>query len=115
MYKHNRIKKTTITVNKGYEGERLEEKINRIVNNKEPITDGAPVVYTDRSDGVRPEYNIRTDRFELAVDAMDKVTQSHLAKRDENRSKFAKKLDQDNKDLNKGGTPGSGSDTNVNV
>ena len=30
-----------------------------------------------------PEYNVKTDRFEVAVVAMDKVTKTHLAKREE--------------------------------
>ncbi len=64
------------------EGEPLEHKIERIVNNNEPITDGAPIIYTDRKDGVQPAYNIRTDRWEVATDAMDKVHKSKVAKRE---------------------------------
>lgn len=82
MYKKNKANKTTITVNQAYEGETIEQKINRIVNNGEPITDGAPLIYTDRKDGVEPQYDIRTDRFEVALDAMDKVTATHQAKRE---------------------------------
>ena len=33
-----------------YEGETIEQKVNRIVNNNEPITDGAPIIFTDRYD-----------------------------------------------------------------
>lgn len=29
-----------------------------------------------------PAYDIRTDRFEVALDAMDSITASHLAKRE---------------------------------
>lgn len=82
MYRIKDNKPTTLKVNKGYEGETIEQKIERIVNNKEPIKDGAPLVYTDRKDGVQPQYDIRTDRFEIAVDAMDKVTASYQAKRE---------------------------------
>lgn len=89
MYKKQPIPKTTIRVNDSYQGERIEEKIQRIVNNKEPITDGAPLIYTERKHGVQPAYDIRTDRFEIAVEAMDKVTKTHLAKR-ENFGKIAK-------------------------
>ena len=32
---------------KGSEGETIETKVARIVQNKEPITDGAPMIYTD--------------------------------------------------------------------
>lgn len=84
MYNKQKPPKTSIRQNTGYEGETIEQKINRIVNNKEPISDGAPLVYTERKEGVRPEYDIRTDRFEIAVEAMDKVSKAHIAKR-ENR------------------------------
>lgn len=83
MYKKRQPAKTTVNVNKSYEGERLEQKIKRILNNKEPITDGAPLIYTERKEGVLPEYDIRTDRMEIAIDAMDKVTKSKRAKREE--------------------------------
>lgn len=83
MYKQNKMETTSIKHNDSYVGETIEQKVRRIVNNKEPITDGAPVIYTERKDGVQPSYNIRTDRFEVAVEAMDKVTRSHQAKREE--------------------------------
>lgn len=75
MYKKQKAEATSINVNKSYEGERIEEKIMRITNNKEPISDGAPIVYTERNEGVKPEYDIRTDRWEIATEAMDKVAQ----------------------------------------
>ena len=42
------------------EGEYIEEKVRRITENNEPIEDGAPIIYTERKDGVNPAYNIRT-------------------------------------------------------
>ena len=65
-----------------YEGETIETKVNRIVNNGEPITDGAPIIYTERKDGVLPEYDIRTDRWDIAIEAMDKVNMDRFAKRE---------------------------------
>tara|TARA_Y100001934_G_scaffold228273_1_gene274539 strand:+ start:298 stop:687 length:390 start_codon:yes stop_codon:yes gene_type:complete len=64
------------------EGEPIELKIERITNNKEPISDGAPEIFTERKDGVISAYNIRTDRWEVAAEAMDKVSGSIQAKRD---------------------------------
>ncbi len=61
-------------------GESLENKVRRITENNEPITDGAPIIYTNREDGVLPAYNIRTDRWEIAQQAMDAVNQANLAK-----------------------------------
>jgi hypothetical protein len=72
---------TGFNVNNSVEGETIEEKIERVLNNNEPIADGAPIIYTDRRDGVVPAYDIRTDRFEIAIDAMNKVSASQLAKR----------------------------------
>lgn len=74
-------KKTgSIKHNNSYEGERIEEKVERFVHGGEPITDTAPLIYTERDEGVLPEYNIRTDRFDVAIEAMDYVTKSARAK-----------------------------------
>lgn len=56
-----------------YEGESIEEKVARITENNEPITDGAPIVYTKRSEGVLAEFDIRTDKWALAQEKMEKV------------------------------------------
>lgn len=66
-----------------YEGETIETKVSRIINEKAPIEDGAPIIFTDRSEGVLPAYDIRTDRWDVAVDAMDKVNKAKIAKREE--------------------------------
>ena len=36
---------TSISVNDTYIGETIEQKLFRIKNNKEPIEDGAPLIY----------------------------------------------------------------------
>ena len=71
-------------VNTAVIGETLEQKLDRIVNNKEPIKDGAPLLYTERKEGIRPSTNIRTDRWEIAIEAADKIAKSYQARR-ENR------------------------------
>ena len=73
-------------------GESIEEKVKRITENNEPITDGAPIIYTNRDDGVLPAYNIRTDRWEIAQAAMEAVNQANLAK-----SKNYGKIDKEDK------------------
>lgn len=75
--------KTTIKVNKSKEGEAIEAKVRRILNNKEPIKDGAPRVFTERKDGVRPEYDIRADKWEAAVEVTTQISNSHTNKREE--------------------------------
>nr|WAE43741.1 MAG: hypothetical protein [Microviridae sp.] len=80
-----------IETNESIEGETIEEKVQRIVETDEPITDGAPEIFTERRDGVLPEYNIRTDRFDIAVEAMGQVTKSKLTKRQEALAELKKK------------------------
>lgn len=61
-----------------YQAEPREEKLRKIISGESSsIEDGVfPTVYTEKKDGVLPEYDIRTDRFEVAIDAMDKINQS---------------------------------------
>lgn len=63
------------------QGETIEAKVRRILNNKEPIKDGTPTLYTERKDGVKAGYNIRTDKWEIAAEAMDKVHKVNAERR----------------------------------
>ena len=84
MYKAPVIERSSIKSNTSTEGETLEDKIDRFVNNKETITDqGSPMIYMERSEGINKAYNFRTDRFEVAIEAMDKVAKSYAARREE--------------------------------
>ena len=75
--------KSQLISNEVYEGETIETKVSRIINEKAPIEDGAPIIFTDRADGILPAYDIRTDRWDLAVDAMDAVNKAKIAEREE--------------------------------
>lgn len=77
------LQKSQLKSNEVYEGETIETKVSRIINEKAPIEDGAPIIFTDRADGVLPAYDIRTDRWDIAIDAMDKVNKAKIAKREE--------------------------------
>lgn len=61
-----------------YEAEPREVKLRKIISGEASnMEDGVfPTIYTEKRDGVRPEYDIRTDRFEVAIDAIDKINQS---------------------------------------
>lgn len=63
-----------------YEGETIENKVRRIVENNEPISDGAPLIYTNREDGVIAGYNMRADKWDTALMAMDAVNKVNIAK-----------------------------------
>jgi len=81
-YKYKLPSKSSLTSVETVEGEPIEHKIERIVSNKEPISDGAPEIFTEGKEGVKSAYNIRTDRWEIASEAMSKVEGSIQAKRD---------------------------------
>lgn len=61
-----------------YQADPREVKLRKIINGEaNNIEDGVfPTIYTEKKDGVQPEFDIRTDRFEIAIDAMDKINQS---------------------------------------
>ena len=58
-------------------------QVERLVSNNEPVEGQAPLIYAERKEGIRAETNIRTDRWEIAIDAMTKVDKSYKAKREE--------------------------------
>lgn len=110
MYRRSVPKNTSIRLNQSSEGESIEQKMERILQNGEGIEDGAPIIYTERKDGVSPEHDIRTDRFDVAIDAMDAVAGAHISKREDaiQKRKEAleglKKPDGDGKTESTGGT-----------
>lgn len=73
--------KTGLDVNTSLQGETLEMKVERIVNNGEPIEDTAPMIYTERMSGVHPAHDVRTDRMEIAIEGMNNVSKTQIAKR----------------------------------
>lgn len=65
-----------IKIQNTYEAEPLEVKLRRKMKGgkvDEEEGDGKTwaIAYTEKKDGVRPEYDIRTDRFEIAREAME--------------------------------------------
>ena len=47
-----------------------------MTQNNEPIGDSAPLIYTPREDGVIAAYDIRTDKWDIALEAMEKVNRT---------------------------------------
>ena len=79
------------------EGEIIEKKIQRIMDEKTPIDDSAPIIYTEKKNGINPAHDVRTDRFELALEAMEIETKNRIATNEENFKDVPDKLE--------GGTP----------
>lgn len=68
-----------IVKNDSYEAEPLEVKLRKATEEKKPIEAVAPMIYTEKSKGVIPEHDIRTDRFEIAQAAMEKLNSVKFA------------------------------------
>ena len=81
MYKVKKTRRSTIRSVDRVEGERLIDKVARMMKAQEPITDGAPQIYTEKKDGVISAYNIRADRFDIAVEMMDTIHRGEVANR----------------------------------
>lgn len=75
--------RTKIETNVVREGQSIEEMIRKALTAKEPIKGNAKLTYNDRKDGVLAQHDIRTDRFEIAMMATDKIHASQAAKRHE--------------------------------
>ena len=78
-----KYQKTQINCNDSILDISLERQLEKVVAGKEPIDSSSPLIYTERKEGVLPQYNIRTDRFDLALEAMGVVDKSYKAKREE--------------------------------
>lgn len=59
-------------------GETLIKKCQRILDEGGPLTDGAPMIYTPKQAGVKPECNVRSDKWDIAMKAMDRVNSYKL-------------------------------------
>lgn len=78
--------KTNFDINESVEGQSIEERMRQATISGQPIESAAPMIYTDKKDGVLPQYDIRTDRWDIALNATDKVARAQIAKPQENPS-----------------------------
>lgn len=66
--------KTLIRINEPFhEGRTIEKQIALAMLTNEPVDQSNPITFTKRSDGVLPDYDIRTDKWQLAQKAMTAV------------------------------------------
>lgn len=68
-----RNRKKGLKINKSTEGESIETKIERMMNNGEGVDSKVELIYTDRKEGVLPSYDMRHDKWETALDGMTKI------------------------------------------
>lgn len=76
-------KKRLLRINNSEVGDDLMTKLRmRTESNKDMNAPGRPLLYTERKHGVIPEGNPRTDRWDIAQDAMDYIARTKAARRD---------------------------------
>lgn len=75
-----------------FEGTALEDKVRRVIESGEPVEAVSPMVYTERKDGVRPDTNIRTDKWEVAQEAMNSIADGIRQKRQEKLIEKSKEM-----------------------
>lgn len=71
---------TTLENIKLVEGESIETRVRKMVESGEPITDTAPLIYTEKKDGIINDYDIRSDKFDVALTALDTLSKTSIAK-----------------------------------
>lgn len=94
MKKQTLNKTQNLRTAESFIGESLEDKIRRIQETKEPIEAISPMIYTERKDGVKAEHNIRTDKWEVAQQAMTTVSQKVRERRTEKIKKAEKTTEE---------------------
>ena len=77
MYKAPKFQRTSLKVNESYEGETIEQKIRRVTQNKEPIKDASPQLYTEQKEGVIREFDVRSDKFDNLMELTTKASKEH--------------------------------------
>ena len=81
---YRKIKNTTtrtgLLIEKLEIGEAIHEKVRRLINNKEPISDSAPRIYTEKKDGTLAAYDIRTDKWDILAEARKTEAMGNIEK-----------------------------------
>ena len=74
-----------------FEGQSIEELVYQATTTNQTIEQGAPLIFTARKDGVVYEYNIRSDKFDRAMEMMDKYSKAVTQRRAEIHKKEEEK------------------------
>lgn len=72
MYKIKKRTPTSLNRNTHYAGESIEQKLRRIIANKEQVKDKVDLQYDAPDAGVAAHFDIRSNKFEEAIKAMER-------------------------------------------
>ena len=90
IYRTTKANRTQINTSKFMrEGQSIEEVMRINTANKDQPSAMLPEIYQARNEGIDPLCDIRTDKFDMALSAMDKVTRAHLLA-SQNKDKLGK-------------------------
>ena len=78
MYRQTKMQRTGIKGITCYAGEQIEQRMRRIKETNEPISDSAPVMHNAKKDGVVPEGDIRTDKWAIAAENKNAVSNARF-------------------------------------
>lgn len=73
MFRKPKFNTTRLSVNTSTEADHFHVKIAKMLENKEPIEAVTPLIYTARKDGVIPQYDIRADKWDIAMEARNEI------------------------------------------
>lgn len=80
-YKRKPYKRTSISNPSTLVAETIEETMVRVIEGNETIDGEKELIYSERKHGVLAGYNMRTDKFEIAVEATTVIAKSEIAER----------------------------------
>ena len=95
MFAKPKYNSTSIRVNTSTEAEHFHIKLQKMIDNKEPIDATAPIIYTARKDGVIPQYDIRADKWDIAMEARSEVERMITTKVRETEEAETKKAEEE--------------------
>lgn len=95
--------------NTSYEAESIEQMLRKAKEGESIELGGKELLYTEKKDGVLPATNIRTDKWEIAQDALDTVERTRAVKEQEYIKK-AKEAEEAKKAIEKNTAPGGPTD-----
>lgn len=96
IYRIPKRTKTKFRINESVEGETIEQELNRLINNNEGglSTEQKPMIYLSPEQGVHYATDIRTDRWDKAIEQTERVTNHVDYVRDEKYKKRKEELDK---------------------
>lgn len=79
------------SINQSYEADPIEIKIEKMLNQEEPIMASMAYIGNERKDGVEAYTDIRTNRWDIAHEVMSKGAVAHDAGREFRREGITEK------------------------